>query len=130
MHKGFKSLDVAQGRVYISRDVVFDETIFPFANVHPNSGAQIHSEILLPQHLQNPSFGDDNFAPSLVTSPASNVASESAGDFSGNFVENPSINWPSEWRYFMEPTGVSFEVDPPATGARSHSDAPAADSLQ
>jgi hypothetical protein len=29
IHKGFKCLDVPEGRVYISRDVIFDETIFP-----------------------------------------------------------------------------------------------------
>jgi hypothetical protein len=32
MHKGYKCLDVANGRVYISRDVVFDESIFPLLN--------------------------------------------------------------------------------------------------
>jgi hypothetical protein len=32
MHKGYKCLDVANGRVYISRDAVFDEFIFPLPN--------------------------------------------------------------------------------------------------
>ena len=31
MHKGYKCLDRSTGRIYISRDVVFDETVFPFA---------------------------------------------------------------------------------------------------
>jgi histone deacetylase 1/2 len=31
MHKGYKCLDKSTGRIYISRDVVFDETVFPFA---------------------------------------------------------------------------------------------------
>jgi hypothetical protein len=31
MHKGYKCLDRSTGRIYISRDVVFDETIFRFA---------------------------------------------------------------------------------------------------
>ena len=39
LHKGYKCLDVASGRVYISRDVTFDETVFPFAEMHPNAGA-------------------------------------------------------------------------------------------
>jgi hypothetical protein len=47
MHKGYKCLDVANGRVYISRDVVFDESIFPFAKLNPNAGAQLKSDILL-----------------------------------------------------------------------------------
>ena len=32
MHKGYKCLHVPSNRVYISRDVVFDETVFPFAS--------------------------------------------------------------------------------------------------
>ncbi|XP_071683458.1 uncharacterized protein [Lolium perenne] len=35
------------GCVYISRDVVFDENIFPFASLHPNAGALLKKEILL-----------------------------------------------------------------------------------
>lgn len=46
-HKGFKCLDPKEGRVYISRDVVFDENVFPFASLHPNAGARLRAEILL-----------------------------------------------------------------------------------
>jgi hypothetical protein len=54
LHKGVKCLDVSTGRVYISRDVVFDEQIFPFQSLHPNAGAQLRSEILLlPSHLSS-----------------------------------------------------------------------------
>jgi histone deacetylase 1/2 len=64
MHKGFKCLDVTEGRVYISRDVIFDEDVFPFAKLHPNAGARLRSEILLlPPHLLNSSSGSgDNIA--------------------------------------------------------------------
>jgi hypothetical protein len=37
MHKGYKCLDTKSGRVYISQDVIFDENIFPFSNIPPNS---------------------------------------------------------------------------------------------
>jgi hypothetical protein len=47
MHKGFKCLDIPTSRVYISRDIIFDENIFPFANLHSNAGARLRSEILL-----------------------------------------------------------------------------------
>jgi histone deacetylase 1/2 len=47
LHKGVKCLDVSTGRVYISRDVVFDENIFPFASLNPNAGRRLSEEILL-----------------------------------------------------------------------------------
>lgn len=41
MHKGVKCLDIKSGHVYISRDVVFNENMFSFANLNPNAGAQL-----------------------------------------------------------------------------------------
>ena len=61
MHKGFKCLDPTSGRVYISRDVVFDENVFPFAHLHPNAGALLQKEILLlPDSLGGVSCTDHN----------------------------------------------------------------------
>jgi hypothetical protein len=54
-HKGVKCLDVSTGRIYISRDVVFDEQIFPFQSLHPNAGAQLRAEILLLPSSSSPS---------------------------------------------------------------------------
>jgi hypothetical protein len=69
MHKSFKCLEISSGRVYISRDVVFDETEFPFSKLHPNAGARLREEIsLLPQDLLNPSESEqlpDHVANSL-----------------------------------------------------------------
>ena len=60
LHKGFKCLDVAEGHVYISRDVVFDETIFPFHKLNPNAGAHLRAEILLlPSTSQGHATGDE-----------------------------------------------------------------------
>ena len=42
-----KCLVITIGRVHISRDVVFDENIFPFQSLHPNAGAQLRANILL-----------------------------------------------------------------------------------
>jgi histone deacetylase 1/2 len=59
LHKGFKCLDAKTGRVYISRDVVFDENVFPFSKLHPNAGSRLATEILLlPKHLSNSTGAD------------------------------------------------------------------------
>jgi hypothetical protein len=51
MHKGFKCLDVVGNQVYISWDVMFDETVYPFSKLNPNVGTRLRSEILLlPDH--------------------------------------------------------------------------------
>lgn len=42
LHKGFKCLDISTGRIYISRDVTFDGSLYPFAQLNP-----IRAEILL-----------------------------------------------------------------------------------
>lgn len=35
MHKGYKCLDHSTGRIYISHDVIFDESVFPFSTASP-----------------------------------------------------------------------------------------------
>jgi hypothetical protein len=48
-------LDVAEGRIYISHDVVFDEIVYPFSKLNPKVGARFRYEILiLPQQIQPP----------------------------------------------------------------------------
>jgi hypothetical protein len=56
MHKGFKCLDISSGRIYISRDVVFDEKVFPFAALPHNAGVRYTADVLL---LPSQSCGDD-----------------------------------------------------------------------
>ncbi|WVZ68985.1 hypothetical protein U9M48_017854 [Paspalum notatum var. saurae] len=76
LHKGFKCLDVSSGRVYISRDVVFDESVYPFSALHPNAGTRLRSEILLlPSRLQPPR-GEHTVDESLVNSPMPNSMQE------------------------------------------------------
>ena len=86
IHKGFKCLDHKTGRIYISRDVVFDETLFPFSKLHSKAGARLQSEILLlPSHLLNPSQldhggenKDDPIVTNVLVNPATNGNCEHA----------------------------------------------------
>lgn len=79
LHKGYKCLDVSTGRVYISRDVIFDENIFPFTELHPNAGALLRSEILcLPSDLVYPYVGGEHAVDQCAngSSNSSNVSSK------------------------------------------------------
>jgi hypothetical protein len=77
-HKGFKCLEPSTGRVYISRDVVFDESLFPFEKLHQNVGARLRKEILiLPEHLRNPDCGGVDCIDSNVTKNYTNNISPS-----------------------------------------------------
>lgn len=84
-HKGFKCLDPSEGRVYISRDVVFDEHVYPFSKLHSNAGARLRSELaLLPDILfsSNSSFGNAKIHDKCVSSsnPTNAVRSSHAND--------------------------------------------------
>ena len=69
-HKGFKCLDVQTGRVYISRDVVFDETVFPFQGLHPNARALLQKQILLlPSSLSGLDQGRNGIFDDHMTNP-------------------------------------------------------------
>jgi hypothetical protein len=66
LHKGVKCLDVSTGRVYISRDVVFDENVFPFAALHPNAGTRLKQDILLLPSSTSLQEDDSNFVDHVV----------------------------------------------------------------
>jgi transposase InsO family protein len=99
IHKGFKCLDINSGRIYISRDVIFDETIFPFSKLHANAGMRLRSEILLlPKHLLNPNqfdHGGENMDDPIVANtqlnPA-NIVCETAANREGSSGENLAEN--------------------------------------
>jgi hypothetical protein len=66
LHKGVKCLDVSTRRVYISRDVVFDENVFPFAALHPNAGTHLKQDILLLPSSTPLQEDDANFVDHIV----------------------------------------------------------------
>ena len=94
-HKGVKCLDISTGRVYISRDVVFDETLFPFEKLHPNAGALLRQEILLlPPSLSGLDHEGDNSSSDLfVTNHHTMAKSTAAGTIipGENRVQNAEI---------------------------------------
>jgi hypothetical protein len=63
LHKGYKCLHVPSNRVFISRDVVFDEHVFPFANL-PGSH---HPPVTESSLLTADQFMDTAYAPSLLS---------------------------------------------------------------
>ena len=94
LHKGYKCLDPKSERVYISRDVVFDEHVFPFPSLHPNAGARLRKDIeLLPDLFSSStSLGNVNSLHQHLPSPASSNSSSSSFDVAENVGENPPLN--------------------------------------
>lgn len=128
IHKGVKCLDVSTGRVYISRDVVFDESIFPFASLHPNAGAILKKEILLlPPNLRNFEQGGDDCTDQYDTSTSSSGAfipvqghGENGGENDAQNDQDLAPNGPILHVLEEEEAGAGYEVDPeqPATPQR------------
>ena len=126
MHKGFKCLDPSEGRVYISRDMVFDERVFPFAQFHPNTGAQLRAELsLLPDILLNPiaSFEDAKLLDQCDVSMSTNGVQDAGtvvvetGEKDGN-SRSPNLgNNGGGWHFMRIPggdsAGTEHESDPP-----------------
>ena len=65
MHKGYKCLHVPTNRVYISRDVVFDEHVFPFSNLPQPATVSTPSLHSSPMLLDQ--FVDAARSPSLLS---------------------------------------------------------------
>ena len=113
LHKGFKCLEPSTGRIYVSRDVVFDETIYPFSELHSNAGARLRAELdLLPDILKNPDpsleFGSANMHDHhLINCPTNAISSvPSAVADAGQNLEQFGEEMTRPRHYFMQPSGV------------------------
>lgn len=114
MHKGFKCLEPATGRVYISRDVVFDESVYPFANLHPNVGAQLRKEILLPENLVNSAGASNDYDQTVSPNPANQTVATDQ-----DIGQNPNPFMLNGTPLGAPITSTRPRVDPPAPGALS-----------
>jgi hypothetical protein len=72
LYKGYKCLHVPTNKLYISRDVVFNENVFPFSQL-PSSSAPPNSSSLL---LHPDQFDDDAYTTLLL---ANNGAGRNRG---------------------------------------------------
>jgi hypothetical protein len=64
--KDIKCLDISTGHVYISRNVIFDENVFPFAALHSNASSKYTSDALL---LLSSSISRENIDVPMVNYP-------------------------------------------------------------
>jgi hypothetical protein len=88
--KGYKCLDSSTGRGYISRDVIFDESVFPFSSLHPNAGERLNVNILLlPPTLHTIQGGNRVEEPNM--SNADDVPAESYADIGDHGGTNDGI---------------------------------------
>jgi hypothetical protein len=115
-HKGFKCLEPKSGRVYISRDVIFDETVFPFAHMHSNAGARLRKKILLLlEHLLNSGRGGVGCTDSHATNIFPRPDLQQGVQDINTEDEDPGAEDP----------GSPFRADPPAgSGSGSEADPP------
>jgi hypothetical protein len=93
LYKGYKCLDTDSGRVYISRDVVFDEHVLPFARQPPTiSQTQPQSPInyvshVLPLNISSTNLNCDHMHVSVPANsvdeanPSGQIDSHSLGAF-------------------------------------------------
>jgi hypothetical protein len=108
IHKGVKCLDVSIGRIYISRDVVFNEIVFPFASLHPNAKALLKQQILLhPSSTYSTNEGVQNIdtdVQQVEEAPATNPTQNDAQTSSEIVFESQPEN---------DETDTESNVDPP-----------------
>jgi len=110
----------------VSRDVVFDEKVFPFALMHPNAGAQLRAELsLLPDILLNPSndFGDARDNGSMLSSVLAN-SSSGAGSASLPAGSIPTQDQGATHSYDAQDRGY-FMCSPTGSNTRIEADCPA-----
>jgi hypothetical protein len=88
LHKGYKCLDLSTGQIYTSRDVVFDELVFPFSALNPNAGPTLRAEAALHPTL----FPDLSMGSQLTGDHVANFPLASDPVCSSHSMQQPQVN--------------------------------------
>jgi hypothetical protein len=111
--------------VYISLDVVFDESVYPFSQLHPNAGAQLRKSFeLLPDHLKNlsPDFGNAHVLDQgLINANPANGVPSSSMDATGTILDSNGKEIQVPEHYFMRGSDSAL---PDNRGAGAEADSP------
>lgn len=103
--------------VYISRDVIFDEHIFPFSKLHPNAGALLRSQILLlPENLAPSSSSSSSQHQVQVLDHLTNAPPDSHVN-GASFRPNSRLFMQEIPAAVFQGAGVEPDADPPAPAA-------------
>jgi hypothetical protein len=106
-------------QVYISRDVIFDENVFMFAQLHPTAGARYSAEVLL---LHSSSRTSSDFH---VTSILPNPDSSSPVVLSFNLLQPQKISAPDPAGHMtakIDPLSGSAPLPVASTGTETQGD--------
>jgi hypothetical protein len=114
-HKGYKCLHPPTGRIYISRDVVFHESIFPFSSSSSVSKPEFQpSCTVLPSSLTFPKHSVQ--LPYTTSTPASSAVSPTSGSASSP----PSISSSSSASPSVSSSPISLSPTPCPAPTRIH----------
>jgi hypothetical protein len=130
-HKGYKCLDQSIGRIYISRDVVFDENIFPFEDSKASATPRTtHHPVLLPTLTKPTTYTEQSLIDTqipVLTEPI--IDNSHLSDGQDNYATNgdPGVSMSPAGDEAAHSSAIDFVPEDDNTEQRSPNSAPAQD---